>query len=109
MGPTPRGNLKDKDGCYLDIPKIPVAPFILKPGEIRPFTISHPTHPTHLKLNEETESKKHKYTLVSLEIIAATGKRYQIAHDISDLGPKGPELENPIWDGVPLGKAISSS
>lgn len=106
MGPTPKGNLKDKDGRYIDVPKTPIVPFVLKPGEIRPFTIKHAAD---YKPDEGTDSKKNKYTLVSIEIIAANGKRYQIAHDISDLGPKGPELDDPIWNGVPLGKAISSS
>ena len=43
---------------------------------------------------------------MSVEVISANGKRFQIAHDISNLGPSGPELKDKIWRGVLLGNSI---
>jgi len=101
-GPSPLGNLKD-DSAYLEIPSNVVEPFVIKPGEIWPFTLSHDATYSH---SSEYDRKSYKYTIVSLEIISANGNRYQVVHDITVLGPSGPDMKDKIWRGVPLGSKV---
>ena len=102
LGPSPAGHLKC-DAPFFEVPTNHVEPFVLKPGEIRPFTIMHDAS---YKPPKVSVAKKHEYTVLSLEVLSANGKRYQVTHDISELGPTGPELNHPIWKGTPLGKPI---
>lgn len=102
LGPSPVGHLK-YDAPYLEVAINRVEPFVLKPGEIRPFTI---LHDAAYEPPKGSVANEYRYTLLSLEVISANGKRYQVTHDISELGPSGPELKHPIWKGVPLGKPV---
>lgn len=102
IGPSPAGHLK-YDASYLEVPTNRIEPFVLKPGEIRPFTI---LHDASYQPPQNLVASEHKYTVLSLEVLSANGKRYQVTHDISDLGPTGPELKHPIWKGVALGKPV---
>ncbi len=101
-GKSPLGNLRS-DSSYLEIPTDETASFILKAGEIKAFTLKHELN---YALPPGYFEKKNKYILVCLEIISSAGKRFQMVHDISDLGPSGPDIKDPIWSGVPLGKNI---
>lgn len=101
-GESPLGHLKHKSS-YLEIITDTIKPFVIKPGEIISFTLKHDAnYNLPLDYNEELN----KYIIVSLEVIYAFGKRYQVTHDISDLGSTGPDIRNKIWKGVPLGKRI---
>ncbi|MCK7545186.1 hypothetical protein MLC59_13545 [Marinobacter bryozoorum] len=102
MGPSPLGHLKH-DAPYLEVPINHLDPFVLKPGGIRPFTV---VHDAAYRPPKESDPNQHRYTILSLEVISANGKRYQVTHDISELGATGPDLKNPIWQGVPMGNSI---
>ncbi|MFP3343026.1 hypothetical protein DFO83_103283 [Idiomarina loihiensis] len=102
MGPSPLGHLKH-DAPYLEVPINHLDPFVLKPGEIRPFTV---VHDAAYRPPKESDPNQHRHTILSLEVISANGKRYQVAHDISELGATGPALKHPIWKGVPLGSSV---
>ena len=102
LGPSSAGHLK-YDAPYLEIPSNHVEPFVLKPGEIRPFTIQHDAS---YKPPKGSVANEPQYTVLSLEVLSANGKRYQVTHNISELGPTGPELKHPIWKGVPLGRSV---
>jgi hypothetical protein len=102
MGPSPLGHLKH-DATYLEIPISRLDPFVLKPGEIRPFTV---VHEAAYRPPKESHPNQYRYTILSLEVISANGKRYQVAHDISELCATEPALKHPIWKGVPLGSSV---
>ena len=101
-GQSPLGNLKH-NSSYLVIPSNVVNPFVIKPGEIKNFMVSHDTK---YSLNNDLDEESNKYTIISLEVISAKGKRYQVTHDISKLGSSGPDIKDKIWRGVPLGRSI---
>ncbi len=101
-GQSPLGNLKN-NSSYLIIPSNHIESFIVKPGEIKSFVLSHEVD---YALAPDYDENKNKYILVTLEIISADGKRFQIVHDISNLGPSGPDIRDKIWAGVPLGSSI---
>lgn len=101
-GQSPLGNLKH-NSSYLVIPSNIVEPFVIKPGEIKSFMLSHEVD---YELAPDYDEVSNKYILVSLEVISANGKRFQITHDISNLGPSGPDIKDKIWAGVPLGGSI---
>ncbi len=96
------GNLKHKS-FYHEIPSNTVEPFVIKPGEIKPFMLSHEVD---YNLAPDYDKELNKYVIVSLEVISANGKRFQIAHNISNLGPSGPNIKDKIWAGVSLGSSI---
>jgi hypothetical protein len=101
-GQSPLGNLKH-NSPYLVIPSNSIDPFVIKPGEIKTFILSHEVE---YELSPQYDEVLNKYILVSLEVISANGKRFQITHDISSLGPSGPDIKDKIWGGVSLGKCI---
>lgn len=79
---------------------------LLDPGQILPIDINHPVD---FKLPSDFDYAFNAYELVSVELISADGARYQICHDISNLGGSGPEFHHPIWDGVTLGAPVRGS
>ncbi|CAI8734740.1 hypothetical protein [Pseudomonas chlororaphis] len=79
---------------------------LLDPGQILPIDINHPIE---FKLPSDFDYAFNAYELVSIELISADGARYQICHDISDLGTSGPEFHHPLWDGVALGTPVRGS
>ena len=101
-GQSPLGNLKH-DSSYLIIPSNHIEPFVIKPGEIKSFMLSHDVQ---YELAPDYDEEINKFTIVSLEIISANGKRFQITHDISRLGSSGPDIKDKIWQGIPLGSSI---
>jgi|GEM_PF-1210369 len=101
-GQSPLGNLKHSSS-YLVIPSNSVEPFVIKPGEIKSFMLSHELQ---YDVGPNYDEASNKYIIVSLEVISANGKRYQVTHDISNLGPSGPEIKDKIWRGVSLGRSI---
>ncbi|WP_084976558.1 hypothetical protein [Plesiomonas shigelloides] len=102
LGQSPLGNLRDSSS-FLVIPTNRIEPFVIKPGEIRTFSLSHDVN---FKLPPDYNTELNKYMIVSLEIISATGSRYQMTHDITKLGPSGPDIKDEIWKGIPLGCKI---
>ena len=101
-GQSPLGHLKHETS-YLVIPSDIIETFVIKPGEIKALMVSHDVN---YDLPPEYDGDLNKYIIVSVEVISANGKRFQIAHDISNLGPSGPELKDKIWRGVLLGNSI---
>jgi len=101
-GQSPLGHLKH-DSSFLVIPSNLVEPFVIKPGEIKTFMLSHDLQ---YDVGLDYDEVLNKYILVSLEVISVDGSRYQVVHDISELGPTGPDLKDKIWRGVPLGNSI---
>jgi hypothetical protein len=101
-GQSPLGNLKH-ESSYLIIPSNHIEPFVIKPGEIKSFMLSHEVR---YELSPDYDEELNKYTIVSLEVISANGKRFQVTHDITRLGPSGPDIKDKIWQGVPLGSSI---
>lgn len=101
-GQSSLGNLKYKSS-YLEIPFNHIEPFVIKPGEIKHFMLSHDVQ---YDLPPDYDETLNKYILVSLEVISANGKRFQAVHNIANLGPSGPELKDKIWSGVTLGNSI---
>ncbi|MEW9905263.1 hypothetical protein [Pseudomonas putida] len=104
-GPDKRGNLRschsftiayesDMESCLLD------------PGQILPI---HINHPIDFNLPNDFDYEFNAFELVSIELISADGSRYQICHDISELGTSGPEFHHPLWDGVALGAPVRGS
>jgi hypothetical protein len=101
-GQSPKGNLKH-NSSFLVIPSNSIVPFVIKPGEIKIFMLSHDID---YDLSPEYDKELNKYILVSLEVISANGKRFQVTHDISNLGPSGPDIKDKIWRGVSLGSSV---
>lgn len=79
---------------------------LLDPGQILPIYINHPLV---FNLPSDFDYSFNAYELVSIELISADGARYQICHDISELGASEPEFYHPLWDGVPLGAPVRGS
>lgn len=79
---------------------------LLDPGQILPIAIDHPVD---FRLPNDFDFEFNAFELVSIELISADGCRYQICHDISELGASGPELHHPLWDGVTLGSPVRGS
>ena len=101
-GQSPLGHLKH-NSSFLVIPSNLIEPFIIKPGEIKTFTL---THDLQYDVEPDYDEDLNKYILVSLEVISVDGNRYQVVHNISDLGPSGPDIKDKIWRGIPLGSRI---
>ena len=104
-GKSPLGNLHHPSE-YLQIPIEEISSFIVKPGEIKPFLLSHEAN---YKLPEGYFTEKNKYILVCIEVISATGKRFQAVHNISNLQPAGHPIDDPIWSGFKLGKQLKAN
>ncbi|GEK16228.1 hypothetical protein [Aliivibrio fischeri] len=100
LGESPLGPLRHPSS-YLIISTDPIKPCVLLPGEIKEIQL---IHEIHYDVPEEYENLENKFTIVSLQVISADGKRYEVSHDISNLGPTGPELSDKMWQGVSLGK-----
>lgn len=104
-GPDIRGHLKGQ-GSFTIIPSGPVEPFLLESGQIKIIDI---IHATSNQFPSNFDFEVNCFEVVSLEIVSADGNRYQICHDITNLGPAGPDIHHPIWDGVTIGRAIRGS
>jgi hypothetical protein len=104
VGDSPLGPLRHSSSY--DVIKVnKVHPFIVSPGQIETFTLIHDNNDERLHENEDNE----KFTIVHLEVISANGVRYEMSHDISKLGPIGPEAKNRIWKSISLGKCRYNS
>lgn len=96
-------------GYYHSHESFPIVPtnhiesFVLPIGEVRMLQIDHETDYLNGGL---FDPEKNNRELVSVEVIGANGHRYLIVHDISRLGSSGPEIHDPIWDGVTLGRPV---
>jgi hypothetical protein len=105
QGPDRRGHMTSHHS-YLVIPIGYVEPFLLDPGEIHVIDIDHELNHN---FGETHDADKYCYQLVSLEVVSADGNRYQICHDVTDLGTAGPDLHHPVWDGTALGSPVRTS
>ena len=105
QGPDSRGHLKGQ-GSFTIIPSMPVDSFLIEPGEIKIIEI---VHATNFQFPTGYDFKKNCYELVSLEVVSADGNRYQICHDITNLGASGPDIHHPLWDGKALGSPVRGS
>ncbi|MHA4978003.1 hypothetical protein ACX0K2_16105 [Pseudomonas extremorientalis] len=104
-GPDKRGHLKAQ-GSFTIIPSNYVEPFLIEPGEIKIIEI---VHATNYQFPSNYDFEKNCYELASLEVVSADGNRYQICHNITNLGATGPDIHHPIWDGVTIGSAVRGS
>lgn len=102
QGPNNRGNLKSNES-FTVVPGVDVDDFLIEPGDIKIIKIAHATN---FDLGEGFDFEKNCYQLVSLELVSADGSRYQICHDITNLGASGPDIHHPIWDGQTLGSPV---
>lgn len=104
-GPSRLGNLRDSRSYFVLKHKDKIKPFVIEPGEVVPFELTHDMdYSSSLKIVPGIND----YELVSLEVISANGKRYQMCHDITRLPTHGLEVEDPLFDGVSLGKPVHS-
>ena len=99
-GPSLRGNLKDSRSFPI-LDSNAIDSFILQPGEIQVVKVSYK------KESIDIDVVSNPYRLFSLEIVSATGDRYQVCHDITNLNDAS-SLHHPIWDGLELGRPIRS-
>jgi hypothetical protein len=101
-GPSPLGHLRFP-GSFMVLESSRVESFVLAPGEVFPFTISS----EHLsKKRSQTDSLNDEFEIISVEIISADGNRYQMSHNITNLPVHGLDLDDPIFDGVTLGRPV---
>ncbi|MGL0940511.1 hypothetical protein [Vibrio vulnificus] len=100
LGASPLGPLRHPSP-YLVIDTDRIDPCVLEPGDIKEIKL---VHETNYHIPEEYDALDKQFILVCLQIISADGKRYELSHDITELGPTGPELSHKMWQGVPLGK-----
>jgi hypothetical protein len=99
-GESYAGNLKDGFE-YLCFKMKEIPSFILKPGEMRVLEVEFETN-----LNSKSGTFP-RYTICSLEVVSASGDRYQMSHDISHLHD-ATSIHHPLWDGIALGYVIRS-
>ncbi|AZC67595.1 hypothetical protein [Pseudomonas chlororaphis] len=104
-GPDKRGHMRSSHSFTI-LYDAEMNSCLLDPGQILPIDINHPVE---FKLPSDFDYAFNAYELVSIELISADGARYQICHDISDLGASGPEFHHPLWDGVALGAPVRGS
>lgn len=83
-----------------------IEPFVLPKDEVRMLEIDHES--AYLDAGGFDPEKNDK-ELIAVEVIGANGHRYLMVHDISRLGYRGPDIHDPIWDGVPLGRPVRES
>ncbi len=100
LGSSPLGPIRHRSS-YLIIETDPVDPCVISPSEIKEIQL---IHPLKYLIPDEYKKLKDQFIIVQLEIISADGKRYELSHDITNLGPSGPDLADKIWQGVPLRK-----
>ncbi|MDE1301838.1 hypothetical protein L9W85_17845, partial [Vibrio aestuarianus] len=100
LGASPLGPLRHPSS-YLVIDTDRIEPCVLEPGDIKEIKL---VHETNYHIPEEYGALDKQFIIVCLQIISADGKRYELSHDITELGPTGPELSHKMWQGVPLGK-----
>ncbi|MCC3698806.1 hypothetical protein [Pseudomonas phage PseuP_222] len=101
-GPDKRGHMRSNHSFTI-VYASEMESCLLDPGKILPINI---VHPTKFNLPSDFDFAFNAYELVSVELISADGARYQICHDISELGASGPEFHHPLWDGVALGSPV---
>lgn len=99
-GPSSRGNLRDSRSFHI-LESNHIDSFVLLPGEIKVIKISYKLESINLDL------VRNSHRIISLEIVSASGDRYQICHDITKLNDTA-SLHNPIWDGLELGRPVRS-
>lgn len=99
-GPSSRGNLRDSRSFHI-LDSNHIASFVLLPGEIEVISISYKLE----SINIDLIANPHR--IISLELVSATGDRYQICHDITNLSDTA-SLHHPIWDGLELGRPVRS-
>ncbi|TNB99828.1 hypothetical protein FHG55_03690 [Pseudomonas jessenii] len=104
-GPDKRGHMQSPH-LFTVLYDAEMASCLLDPGQILPIYINHPVE---FNLPSDFDYDFNAYELVSVELISADGARYQICHDISNLGVSGPEFQHPVWDGVALGTPVRNS
>ncbi|NKF24848.1 MULTISPECIES: hypothetical protein [unclassified Pseudomonas] len=104
-GPDKRGHMRSNQSFTI-LYDAEITSCLLDPGRILPINISHPID---FKLPSDFNYAFNTYELVSIELISSDGARYQICHDISDLGASGPDFHHPLWDGVALGAPVRGS
>ncbi len=100
LGASPLGPLRH-DSVYLNIDIYDKERYIVKPGQIKVFTIQYDLD---FPLPPDLDRTVDKFTIVSLEVISANGSRYEVSHNISDIGPTLPGIKDKLWKGVMLGK-----
>lgn len=101
-GPHRRGHLFSHDP-FTVLHQHELKSCLLEPGEILAINIEHPAD---FKLPADFDFEFNSHELVSVELIAADGSRYQMCHDITELGASGPDLHHPLWDGVASGRPV---
>ncbi|MBO1894211.1 hypothetical protein HNW13_000125 [Shewanella sp. BF02_Schw] len=99
VGESPLGPLRHSSSYNIIQTNI-IQPFISNPGQIETFTLIHDLGDKRLPDDDD----KDKFTIVQVVVISANGKRYEMSHDISKLGPVGPEAKDLIWKSASLGK-----
>lgn len=104
-GPDKRGHLRSSHPFTI-VYESDMKSCLLDPGQILPIEIND-----HLysKLPKDFDYEFNSFELVSIDLISADGSRYQICHDISELGASGPDFHHPLWDGVALGAPVRGS
>jgi hypothetical protein len=104
-GPSRLGYLNDHREYAILSLKNKVEPFVIAPGELVSFKVVHDRDFANAYRDDPTK----KFELVSLELMSANGKRYQMCHNITGMPTHGIQLEDPLYDGVPLGRPARSS
>ncbi|MDD0999300.1 hypothetical protein M5G20_26020 [Pseudomonas sp. TNT2022 ID1044] len=102
QGPDPRGYFRSSESFTI-IPSDNVEGFLIEPGDIKIIEINHAMN---FHFGEDYDYNKNCYQLLGLILVSADGSRYQICHDITNLGASGPDLHHPIWDGQTLGSPV---
>lgn len=104
-GPDKRGHMRSSHSFTI-LYVSEMKSCLLDPGQILPIYINHPVE---FNLPSDFDYDFNAYELVSVELVSADGARYQICHDISELGASGPEFHHSLWDGVALGAPVRGS
>ncbi|MFL9597776.1 hypothetical protein [Aeromonas veronii] len=102
LGSSPLGPLRAQSS-YLVIETDPIKPCVLHSGDIKEIKL---VHEVAYDVPEDYKILKKQFIIVCLQLISSDGKRYELVHDVTNLGPAPPELSDEIWQGVPLGKHV---
>lgn len=103
-GPSLAGNLRDPRSFFV-LKCNRIKSFVINPGEVVPFELNHDNdYSSRLEIVDGINNCE----MVSLEVLSADGKRYQICHDIGRLTFSDMDVNDTIWSAVPLGKPVHS-
>ena len=102
QGPNNRGHLRSHESFTI-IQSNHVESFLIEPGDIKIIELNHATK---FDFGERFDYSKNCHQMLSIVLVSADGSRYQICHDITNLGPSGPDIHHPIWDGQTLGSPV---